>query len=304
MTVLRLGYIHIGVPDLAAGRRHYGDVLGLLETHADGDSSCYKAWDEWDHHSLVIESGEPGLTKMGWKVSDTASLEALESATVVFGLSVERMAKGDNPGVGDGFRAVLPSGHAAEFYVEADLVGSSVGLRNPDPWPRSGVGGVAAPFFSHIAVTADDVGTTERYFSDVLAFHVSERLVANPDDEEPIVTFLSCGEQVHDIAIQKGPDGKLHHLAYEMESWNDILRGGDVLAMADVPIDVGPTRHGITRGQTLYFFDPAGNRNEIFAGGYRTYADRPTVTWTLDEMARGIFYINRSVPERFTTIVT
>jgi len=26
----------------------------------------------------------------------------------------------------------------------------------------------------------------------------------------------------------------------------------------------GPTRHGITRGQTIYFFDPSGNRNESF----------------------------------------
>jgi catechol 2,3-dioxygenase len=31
-----------------------------------------------------------------------------------------------------------------------------------------------------------------------------------------------------------------------------------------------PARHGITRGTTIYFFDPAGNRNEVFAGlGYR-----------------------------------
>jgi catechol 2,3-dioxygenase len=304
MGVMRLGYLQIGVPDLAAGRRHYGDVLGLLETHADAESSCYKAWDEWDHHSLVISSGEPGLRRMGWKVSDAGALEALETATTAFGLSVERMAKGDNPGIGDGFRCILPIGHLAEFYVDADVVGTSVGVRNPDPWPRSGLSGVGVPFLSHVAVTGDDVGAAEQYFSEVLGFHVSERLVAGPDDEEPIVTFLSCGEQVHDIAIQKGPDAKIHHLAYEMESWTDILRGGDVLAMSDVPIDVGPTRHGITRGQTLYFFDPAGNRNEIFSGGYRTNVDRPTVTWTLDEMARGIFYISRSIPERFTTVLT
>jgi hypothetical protein len=44
--------------------------------------------------------------------------------------------------------------------------------------------------------------------------------------------------------------------------------------MDDVPIDIGPTRHGITRGTTIYFFDPSGNRNEVFAGlGYRVHHD-------------------------------
>ena len=50
--------------------------------------------------------------------------------------------------------------------------------------------------------------------------------------------------------------------------------------MYEVPFDVTPTRHGITRGQTIYFFDPSGNRNEAFAGGYMSYADMPTITWT------------------------
>jgi hypothetical protein len=35
-------------------------------------------------------------------------------------------------------------------------------------------------------------------------------------------------------------------------------------------------RHGITRGETIYFFDPSGNRNETFAGlSYLAQPDRP-----------------------------
>ena len=40
--------------------------------------------------------------------------------------------------------------------------------------------------------------------------------------------------------------------------------------MNGIDIDIGPTRHGITRGHTIYFFDPVGNRNEVFTGGYKT----------------------------------
>jgi catechol 2,3-dioxygenase len=108
----------------------------------------------------------------------------------------------------------------------------------------------------------------------------------------------------HDIAILKGPNGKLHHFAYHVDDWNQVLRAGDVCAMDDVPVEVGPTRHGITRGTTVYFFDPAGNRNEIFAGGYTTYPDFPTITWTGDQIAKGIFYIAREIKETFLATLT
>ena len=67
-------------------------------------------------------------------------------------------------------------------------------------------------------------------------------------------------------------------------------------------IDAGPTRHGITRGTTIYFFDPSGNRNEVFCGGYITYPDSPTITWTTEDIGRAIFYFEREVNERFTTV--
>ena len=75
--------------------------------------------------------------------------------------------------------------------------------------------------------------------------------------------------------------------------------------MDDVPIDIRPTRHGITRGTTIYFFDPSGNRNEVFAGlGYRVHKDFPTINWTVDQLAKGIFYHARELNERFTTVFT
>ena len=74
--------------------------------------------------------------------------------------------------------------------------------------------------------------------------------------------------------------------------------------MDDVSVDIGPTQHGITRGETIYFFDPAGNRNEVFAGGYFSYPDRPTNIWTPDQLAKGIFYVQPELNERFTTVFT
>jgi len=71
-----------------------------------------------------------------------------------------------------------------------------------------------------------------------------------------------------------------------------------------VPIDIGPTRHGITRGQTIYAFDPSGNRFETFAQGYETYPDYPVKTWSFEEVGAGIFYHDRVLNERFLSVVT
>ena len=72
-----------------------------------------------------------------------------------------------------------------------------------------------------------------------------------------------------------------------------------------VSIDVAPTRHGITRGETIYFFDPSGNRDETFAGlGYLVQPDRPVTTWTEDELWRGIFFHSEEESGAFTSAYT
>ena len=65
--------------------------------------------------------------------------------------------------------------------------------------------------------------------------------------------------------------------------------------MNGIDIDVGPTRHGITRGHTVYFFDPVGNRNEVFSGGYRTDHDWETITWTEDQLGKALFYYENRI---------
>ena len=70
--------------------------------------------------------------------------------------------------------------------------------------------------------------------------------------------------------------------AFVVDSLHDVFKAADLLSMYEVPFDVTPTRHGITRGETIYFFDPSGNRNEAFAGGYIAYR-----RYANDHMDRG-----------------
>ena len=106
----------------------------------------------------------------------------------------------------------------------------------------------------------------------------------------------------HDIAFLTGPDGGFHHLAFWVDEWNDLRTAADTCAYHGVTIDAGPTRHGATRGCGLYFFDPAGNRNEVYTGGYHFDPDDEPTVWTEAEMGRAIFSYRGQVDQKFMSV--
>jgi catechol 2,3-dioxygenase len=305
MGIMRMGYAHIRVTDMTEAKHHYANTMGLYQTLEQDGRVYYKGWDEWDHHSVVLEEGGVGLVKFGFKVEKVADLDEIEKKAIAFGLTVDRMSAGENPEVSDGIRFTTPSEHVIEVYHGQTLIGTEVGTHNPDCFPRHLVG-VGVPALDHALILADDVRLMEDMFREVFDYFPTERVQTdlNDDDAHYIASWMTSNNQIHQIAVLEGPQSKLHHFAFKLQDWNEVGRAGDIMAMDDVPIDIGPTRHGITRGQTIYFFDPSGNRNEVFAGGYPAYRDRPISKWTPDQIAKGIFYHAREINERFTTVST
>lgn len=49
---------------------------------------------------------------------------------------------------------------------------------------------------------------------------------------------------------------------------------------------------------------PFRNRNEVFSGGYIWYPDKPTITWTDDQLGPAIFYHDRKLNEAFLSVST
>jgi catechol 2,3-dioxygenase len=231
-------------------------------------------------------------------------IDEIEKKAETFGCIVERMSKGENPEVSDGIRIHTPSDHLFEVYHGQTMVGTEVGTHNPESFPRHLVG-VGVPAIDHALVTAEDVKGMERFLTETFGFYATERVQTSLEpDCDYIGTWMTGGNQIHQLAVIAGPQGKLHHFAFKLSDWNEVGHAADLFSMDDVPIDVGPTRHGITRGQTVYFFDPSGNRNEVFAGGYTAYPDRPVSIWTPDQIGKGIFYHARELNDRFTSVLT
>ena len=306
--VLRPGHICIRVLDIDEALHHYVSVLGLIETGRDARGRIYlKAWDEHDHHSIVLRQAEQaGMDYLGWRVDSPATLKSLAADVEGSGLATDMawIPAGEHVHTGERFRFTTATGHVMELFAEKAKVGNGMSNTNPDPWP-DGLKGMAPSRFDHCLLYGDDLDGSVRLFTEILGFKLAEQVMAGPDNSLMIGAFLSCSTKAHDVAFIRQPvKGRLHHVSFQLDNWYEVLKAGDIISKNNVSIDIGPTRHGITRGETIYFFDPSGNRNEVFAGGYICYPDKPVITWTEDQLGKAIFYHDRVLNERFLSVST
>lgn len=288
-------------------------MLGLEVTAREesGGRVFLEAWDAHDDHSVVLRrADEPGLDYIGWKVDSPRTLAGLAGDVASSGLASDPtwIPAGEHPGTGERFRFTTPTGHVMELYAEKERLGNDCGTDGPDtnpaPWP-DGLHGIAPSRFDHCLLYGDDLDGSVKLFRDVLGFSLAERVMAGPDGQLMIGAFLTCSNEAHDVAFIRQPvKGKLHHASFLLNSWEQVLKAGDILSRTHTSIDIGPTRHGITRGETIYFFDTSGNRNEVFSGGYTHDPDEPSITWREAEIGPAIFYRDRKLAEAFLSVFT
>jgi len=305
--LLRLGEVQIRVLDMEASKRHYGDRLGLHEVMTDAEGKVYyKCWDEYDHHSIILrQAEEAGVDHVAFKVDSDATLEMLEPKIRDFGLDVHRVDAGVYPKSGRRLCFRLPSGHEMHLYAYKEQLGNTLGTLNPGTIPDEGVcRGFRINRLDHCLLGGTHIDDSARLFTDVFDFDMSERLI-DAGNGASLALFCSCSTKPHDIAFVLQPTpGRFHHVSFLLESVNDVYHAADLIGKYRIPVDVGPARHGVTRGATIYFFDPSGNRNEVFTGGYVHYPDTPTLVWNTDELGHATFATDNIVRESFLTVLT
>lgn len=299
--VMRLGFVAIRVMDLDKAIEHYCGVLGLRESGRETGRVYLKGWDEHDHHSVVlIESDRAGMEYCGFKVRTEEDLVTFQNKLEALGVATEKVAATDL--LGEALRFQVPTGHEIYLYASMKRVGNELNTRNPEFEP-DGLVGLAAPMMEHCLLYGPNIAETEKIFCDGLGFSPSERLVA-PDGVVK-ATFLASGTKMHEIAfIEHEESAKFHHVSFWLGSDDAIMRAANLFGKLGIRIDEGPTQHGIGRARTIYFFDPSGNRNEVFSGSYYYYPDKPTLTWDATEIGKAISYPQRRMNESFMTVLT
>jgi catechol 2,3-dioxygenase len=122
----------------------------------------------------------------------------------------------------------------------------------------------------HIVINCADIERSLKFYTEVMGFTVSDIYT---DDMAPGgMAFLRCGPDHHSIALvgsmkKENPSDnyELNHIAFEVDTLDEVLRARDHLKKNNVTLDFeGRRRAGAQIA--VEFHDPDNHRLEIFWG--------------------------------------
>jgi catechol 2,3 dioxygenase len=286
---------HIGHAELLTPRpdeslRFFEEVLGMTPEAREGQSVYLRGWGDYERYGLKLtEAPQAGLGHLALRAWSLEALERRVAAVEAAGLGVG-WTDGDL-GHGPAYRFTDPDGHAMELYFESERYEPPPDLRpalknQPQRYPGRGA---SVKRLDHVNVLAGDVLPNRTFAEEVLGYRLYERIEL--DDGSEAGAWLSLSIAAHEliyVADALGMRGRLHHLAFWVDTREEVLRAADLFLEHGVPIEAAPSKHAVAQGFFLYGFEPGGNRIEVTSGGYFVYApDHAPTVWTEAERAKG-----------------
>ncbi len=302
-----LGHVEILTPRPDESLAFFTHVFGLQVTNREGQSVYLRAYGDYDHCTLKLtEAKQAGLGHVGWRAYSPQALERRVQALEAAGCG-KGWIEGDI-GHGRAYQFTDPDGHLMELYYESQKYQALDEFRSRlFNLPHKYTGqGVAAKRIDHVNLLCSDVPSHRQFLQAHLGFQLHELLQPEVDGIEE-GAWLSVTPLSHDIAYVRdftGAKGRLHHIAYWLDSREEVLRAADILTEHDIFIEAGPAKHNISQAFYLYLYEPGGNRVEIYSGSYLAFApDWQPIIWRKAERGRGVYW-GGTLPESFKTYGT
>ena len=285
-----IGHVELLTPRSDDSLRFFEQVLGMEVEATEGRSVFLRGWGDYQRYSLKLtESEEAGLGHMALRAWSPEALERRVAAVEAAGLG-QGWIDGDL-GHGPAYRFTDPDGHVMELYFETEKYEPTEHLRpSLKNQPQRYVGrGAAVKRLDHVNVLARDVAANRRFAQDALGYRLYERIEL--DDGTEAGAWMSLTIAAHEliyVADAHGLEGRLHHLAFWVDTREEVLRAADLFLDHGIHIEAAPSKHAIAQGFFLYGIEPGGNRIEVTTGGYFVYdPDAEPTVWTEAERARG-----------------
>jgi catechol 2,3-dioxygenase len=249
-----------------------------------------RGWGDYQRYSLKLtESATSGLAVLGLRAWSPEALERRVAAIEAAGRGGQWTA--GERGRGPGYRFTDPDGHVLELYFEAERYEPPEHLRpSLKNQPQRYTGrGAAVKRLDHVNVLAADVRANRVFATDVLGYRLYERIEL--DDGTETGAWMSATIAAHELIYTSdayGAHGRLHHLAFWVDTREECLRAADLFLDHGIEIEAAPSKHAIAQGFFLYGIEPGGNRIEVTTGGYLVFdPQQPPVVWTEAERRKG-----------------
>ena len=286
MTIAHVGHAELKVTDLAASREFFTEVMGLYVSDETDDQVYLRAWQDWDHHTLVLtQADESGLGHVAWRVTGPDDLAGHEAQLKRLGIDFRWIEGGSELGHGDAIRFATPgAGIPTELYWEVER------YHEKDPalmsraasHPQRFTGhGISPRRFDHVNFLVNDVRAEQEWHSEHLG--IRHNYYVEGKGGARMGSWLAKTNLSHEIAFMRNrnQDGdRLHHVAYYLDSADQLMRAGTIIADSGTRLEWGPGQHGTSGAIFLYCFEPSGNRIEVWSGGFLLFApDWEPIRW-------------------------
>jgi catechol 2,3-dioxygenase len=288
--IAHISHAELLTPKADESLRFFVDVMGMEVEATEGRSVFLRGWGDYQRYCLKLtESGTSGLEHVGLRTWSPEALERRVAAVEAAGLGLG-WTDGDH-GHGPAYRATDPDGHVFELHYEIERYVAPPELRpSLKNQPQRYIGrGAAIKRLDHINVLASDVRPCRVFAQEQLGYRLHERIEL--DDGTESGAWLSASIAAHELiytADAYGARGRLHHLAFWVDTREECLRAADLFLDNDVPIEAAPSKHAIAQGFFLYGLEPGGNRIEVTTGGYFVFdPEYEPVVWSEAERAKG-----------------
>ena len=241
-----LHYVALAVPDLESERKFFGETWGLVEV-GEQDGMVYFAA-EGSSHPYVIrlrQDAEKKTDLIGFSADSRADVDALFDQVKASGARIiSEPAPAEGPAGGYAFRFFDPDGRAIEVICDTKPRQHRV-LEKGEAIPTG---------LSHVVLHTPDIGKLEEFYETALGFRMSDWI-------GEFMVFLRCNPAHHRLAILPGPPA-LNHVAFDVTSVDELMRGLARLTEKGVTLSWGPGRHTAGNNTFTYYLTPNGNAVE------------------------------------------
>lgn len=293
--IVRTARVELYVTDLAASRRFYVDLLGLIATEETADALYLRSYEDRHHHCVALRRAhEPKLGALGFRVRHDDDLERAERYYAELG-SPTRWARATDSGASRTLRVQDPLGFPIELFSAASPANS---LQQRYDLHH----GARPARIDHFNLMVPDVEVALPYYLG-LGFRCSEYISTDPPDERVVGAWTFRKPDVHDVSFTTSHGPRLHHVGFYVPDALAILHACDALAAAGYSesIERGPGRHGVSSAYFVYLLDPDGHRIELVTPDYFTGdPDLEPIRWSTSNPMRRTFW-GHHVPDSWYT---
>lgn len=286
--VAHIGHAELLTPRLAESARFFTSILGMEQVSGDESAVYLRGYGDYQLWSLKLSRAtHAGMGQLALRARGEEALRRRVSSLEGNGLG-GRWTDGEL-GHGPAYQFRDPEGHVFCLYHQTVRRDIPPGLPKNRFAARGGPG-VGVKRLDHVNLLARDVAANRAFAQQQLGYRLLDSVVDDAAEEE--MAFLSRSiAPLELVYVRDSPErrARLHHLAFWVDTREEVLRAADILVDHGIKIEAGPALHTVGSSFFLYAWEPGGNRIEVTTGADFVFdPDGPPRVWTAAERRLGI----------------